>query len=96
MPDPCQNDLTDELIPKIPLSGLYHFLGQDVSKFHGCGVSADLLGLPRFFKKNIAWDGQPTIQTTAVIVPCQGGGQGGEARMVAAPFLHRHFYPSPH
>ena len=36
MPDPCQIDLTDELIPKIPLSGLYHFFEQDVRILEGC------------------------------------------------------------
>ena len=31
--DPCQIDPTDELIPKTPLSGLYHFFEQDVQIF---------------------------------------------------------------
>ena len=38
MPDPCQIDLTDELIPKIPLSAMYHFFMQDVRILEGCGA----------------------------------------------------------
>ena len=57
MPDPCQIDLTDELIPKIPLSGLYHFFEQDVRILEGCTLTLTLLCLQFQTVKliSIAW-----------------------------------------